>query len=65
MKKPAVVLGFTALTAVLIVMLITQVLAATYINIQISGTVNYTATEIGARMFAVQNVVSGGGGVLA
>ena len=64
MKKPIFVIGLTALSAVLIVMLITQVLAATYIHLSLSGSVKYSATEIGARMFVVSNV-SHGGGVLA
>ena len=58
MKKPVVVISLCAVCAVLIVMLITQVLAATYVNIQLSGTVNYTASEIGARIFGVQEVKS-------
>jgi len=65
MKKPILVIGLSALSGALIVILITQILAATYINLSMSGTINYTASEIGARLFAVQSVSHGGGGVLA
>ena len=62
MKKPILVIGLSALSGALIVMLITQVLAATYINLSLSGNIQYYATEIGARLFAVQSVSHGGGG---
>ena len=55
MKKPVVVISLCAVCAVLIVMLITQVLAATYVNIQLSSTVSYTASEIGAKIYGIQS----------
>ena len=63
-KKTIAIVALSALSAFLAVMLIIQVLAATYINLSLSGNVQYNATEIGARLFAVQSV-SHGGGVLA
>ena len=45
-------------------MLITSVLAATYVNLSLHGNIQYTATEIGARMFVATDVARGGGAVL-
>ena len=65
MSKKTITIALTALNAFLIVMLVTQVLAATYINLSLNGNISYTATEIGAQMFVAQDVSSGGGGVVA
>ena len=62
MRKTTVIIGLSALCAFLIVALITQVLAATYINLSLAGSVKYTATEIGAQMFVLNDVARGGGG---
>ena len=63
-KKTIAIIALSALSSFLAVMLIIQVLAATYINLSLSGIINYNATEIGARLFGVSSI-SHGGGVLA
>ena len=62
MKKTTAIIGLSAVCAFLVVMLVTQVLAATYLNLNMSGSIKYNATEIGARMFALSEVAPGGGG---
>ena len=61
-KKTLAIISLSAFSSFLVVMLVTQVLAATYINLSLSGNIQYYATEIGAQIFAVQDVARGGGG---
>ena len=64
-KKTLAIIGLSAFSSFLVVMLVTQVIAATYINLSLNGNIQYYATEIGAQLFGAQNVSSGGGGVVA
>ena len=61
-KKTIAIISLSALSSFLVVMLITQVLAATYINLSLINDIHYRATEIGAKIFGVHDVARGGGG---
>ncbi|MBR7091095.1 MAG: hypothetical protein IKC79_01420 [Clostridia bacterium] len=61
MRKTTVIISLSVLCAFLTIMLITSVLAATYVNLSLHGNIQYTATEIGARMFVATDVARGGG----
>ncbi|MBR7091267.1 MAG: hypothetical protein IKC79_02305, partial [Clostridia bacterium] len=55
-KKTIAIIALSAFSSFLVVMLVTQVLAATYINLSLNGNISYTSTEIGARMFVLNDV---------